>query len=195
MQELRGLFTHYANCNPMWKTLAQPIDAILGYPDVSSMWVRCDDVELRTSFRNMILSLRHLTGTPDDWGNSFAGAILDILPHHIRLSGPEPREKVFWFSGDATLARVSCINWHTAVFTLLPVSDLVDPFSPRPQQSIIIADIELLANELAIVLWGFTGEGIIQIAVSGSLNAAGWANWEKAKRWISLKLLETLRHG
>ena len=50
LQELRGLSTHYPNCNQVWETLAQPIDSILAYPDVSSMWVRCEDAEQRGPF-------------------------------------------------------------------------------------------------------------------------------------------------
>ena len=54
LQELRGMFTHYSNCNQVWETLAQPIDSLLAYPDESSRWIRCDDVEIWRAFWNMI---------------------------------------------------------------------------------------------------------------------------------------------
>ena len=54
LQELRGLFAHYSNCNQVWKTLARPIDSLLAYPDESSMLIRCEDVEIWRDFWNMI---------------------------------------------------------------------------------------------------------------------------------------------
>lgn len=191
LQELRGLFTHYSNCNPVWKTLAQPIDALLGYPDGSSMWIRCEEVEPWRAFWNVIQFNKQMLDMPDGIENLFTGRLLDLMPDHIRMSGPTIRERVLWFSGDATSTRVACINWTTKQFTRCPVSGFLDPFLPRNQQSIIIADVELLAIVLSAVIWGETGEGVVHIEVTDNLNALSWMSRKRGKRGIALKLLST----
>ena len=65
LQELRGLFTHYAHCNPPEQAFARPIDFILGYPDEQSMWARFYDSELRNAIWGMIKFVRKLTEKPD----------------------------------------------------------------------------------------------------------------------------------
>ena len=53
IRELRCLLTRYVGCVPFWNTIAGAIDGLLGLLDSSSLWVRCDDVEIRTAFRDM----------------------------------------------------------------------------------------------------------------------------------------------
>ena len=155
LQELRGLFTHYRNCNPKWKIFARPIGELLAYADVCSMWIRFDDSDYWLAFWNMISFLRRLDLGGLTWKALFTGTLLDLLPPNVRFAGPSMRENVLRFSGDATLTRVSCINWDTKEFLRLPVIDLLDPFTPKHQQGLIIADIELLSMILPIVIWGF----------------------------------------
>ena len=151
IQELRGLFALYRNFNPLWGTLARPIDSILGYPDVSSLWKRCGEFELRTPFRGAISAIRRITWIRDDWWGVCTGYLLGLIPINIRTSGPDPRGRGIWFAGDATLTRSPRINWAYREFIYLPVSDILDPFTPRHQQIIIISDIELLSIVFASV--------------------------------------------
>ena len=83
---------------------------------------------------------------------------MDFLPAPVRHSVPAIREQISWFSGDATLARASRINWSKREFICCPVSNILDPFAPRHQQSNIIADIELLAIAISIAVWGTPGD-------------------------------------
>ena len=182
LQEIRGLFTHYSNCNHVWETLAQPIGSLLADPDEMSMWARCEDTELWRAFWNMINFVRGVWGAKVGKANLFGGSLLDLLPDHIRMSGPSIRERVLWFSGDATLTRVSCINWTTREFICCPISGLLGPFMPRYQQSIIIADIELLSIVISAVIWGETGDGSIHIEVTDNMDAMSWMSRKRAKR-------------
>ena len=191
LQELRGLFTHYSNCNPIWITLAQPIDPLLAYPDESSMWVRCEDSKLRKAFWNMIGFTRRILGTASGVKSLFSGSPTGLFPDHIRMGGPTIRERILWFTGDATMTRVSRINWTTREFICCPVSGLLGPFMPRHQQRIIIADIELLSLVISAVVWGETGEGIIHIEVTDNSNDMSWMSRKRANRGIALNLLST----
>ena len=137
LQELRGPFTHYSNCNPKWKIFARPIDELLAYADVCAMWIRCDDSDYWLAFWNMISFLRRLALGELTWKALFTGTLLDLLPSNVRFTGPSMRENVLWFSGDATLTRVSCVNWNTKEFLCLPVSDLLGPFMPKHQQGLV----------------------------------------------------------
>ena len=175
----------------MWKTLVQPINALLAHPDESSLWVRCEDSELWQEFWNMIAPLRHVMRNRKDRIALFEEPLMHFLPDPVRLGGPDGREQIFWFPGDATLTRVSCINWSKREFICSPVSSIFGPFMPRHQQSIIIADIELLPIINSIAAWGIPGEGIAHIAVTDNANALSWAHRRKAKRGIALELLET----
>ena len=132
LQELRGLFTHYSNCNPKWKIFARPIDELLAYSDVCSMWVRCDDSDYWAAFWNMIVFLRRMSVCDPAWHYLFSGSLLDLLRPNKRFTGPgmRERENIIWFSGDATLTRVSCINWNAKGFLCLPVSDLLNLLCP-----------------------------------------------------------------
>ena len=121
----------------------------------------------------------------------FEGSLLDLLPDPVRLCGPAIRGRIYWFSGDAALTRVSCINWSKREFICAPNSNLLDPFMPRHHQRIIIADIELLSIIISIVVWGIPGGGIVHIAVTDNMNDLSLMNRRRAKSGISLKLLET----
>ena len=94
LQELRGLFTHYSNCNQLWKTLAQPIDAPIAYPDESSLWAICEDSDLWQSFWNMSAFLRNVMGNHKDRTALFEGSLMDFLPDPVRLSGPAIRKQI-----------------------------------------------------------------------------------------------------
>lgn len=65
LQELRGLLTHYTNCDKICETLAHPSDALLAYPDESSLMARCEGSELRPSFWNMIKFIGMVLGKKD----------------------------------------------------------------------------------------------------------------------------------
>ena len=125
LQAMRGLFAHYSNCNQVCGTFAIPIDALLAYPDKSSLRVRCADSELWHAFWNVIASPRQILSKVKGRKSLFEGSLLDLLPERVRLSGPAIRGRVFWFSGDATLTRVSCINWSEREFIRFPISDLL----------------------------------------------------------------------
>ena len=139
----------------------------------------------------MIEFARRILGSTAGVGSLFSGSFRDLLPGHIRMSGPAIRERILWFSGDATLTRVSGINWTTKEFICCPVSGLLDPFLPRHHQSIIIADIELLSLVISSVVCGETGEGIIHIEATDNSNATSWMSRKRAKRGIALNLLST----
>ena len=134
IQELRGLFTHYSNCSRKWRIFARPIDVLSAYSDVCSMWIRCGDSEYRIAFWNLIAFLRMVSLGEQTWGNLFTGALLDLLTAGIRFAGPIVTGKATWSSGDATLTRVSCVNWGAEEFIFLPVGDLMGPFMPRHRQ-------------------------------------------------------------
>ena len=180
MQEMRRLCAHYSSFHPVWKILARPIESIMGYPDSDSLWVRCDDAELRASFWNMVAFLRHVSKQGREWKGLFRGSLLGALPIGKRLSGPGPRESAFWFSGDATMARAPRINWGNKEFVFF--------------RSVIIADIELLAIVIAVVIWGIREKGVAHIVVADNRNAISWTN-KKARRGVSPKLLETFLDG
>lgn len=150
---LRGLCAHYSNCNQVWGTMAQPIDSLLAYTDESSLRVRRDDSELRRAFWKMVSFPMHIMRKHEDRITLSEGSLLDLLPDPVRLSGPSIRGGIFWFSGDATLPRVSCINWPAREFIRCPISDLLDPYMLGHQQSIIIADVELFTIIIYIVVW------------------------------------------
>ena len=194
LQELRGLFTHYSNCNPKWKIFARPIDELLAYSDVCSMWIRCDDSDYWIAFWNMIGFLRRLSVCDPAWHYLFTGTLLDLLPVSKRFTGPIMREDILWFSGDATMTRVSCINWNSKEIICQPVSDLLDPFLPRHQQGLIIADIELLSIVLSLVVWGSNAQDSVLLIVSDNTNAISWMNKKRAKKGIARRLLETFLH-
>ena len=147
---------------------------------------------LWNAFCKMIASLRHVIENRKDRAALFEGPLIDFLHGPVRLIGPAAREPIFWFSGDATLTRVSCINWSKREFICCPVSNILDPFGPRRQQCVIIADIELLAIAISIVVWGTPGEGIIRIVFTDNMNALSWRHRRKAKRGIALELLQTI---
>ena len=182
MRGRRGLFTHYTNCNQVWRTFAVPLDALLDYPDESSLWARCADSELWHSFWNMIAFLRNIMAKHNERKALFEGSLLDLPPDPVRLSGPSIRERVFWFSGDAALTRVSRINWSKRGFICCLVIDLLDHFTPRHQKSIIIADIDLLPLVISVVIWAISGEGIVHIVVTDNINSISWMDRRKAKR-------------
>ena len=98
----------------------------------------------------MISPLRNLPSDDTVWKDLFNGALLDLLPPKVRFAGPRMRENIMWFSGDATLTRVSCVNWNAKEFLCMPVSDLLDSFMPKHQQGLII---ELLSMILSSVIW------------------------------------------
>lgn len=54
IQEFRGLFTHYTNCNALCGTFDHPTGALLAYPGEAALWVRFGDAEFRGAFWNMI---------------------------------------------------------------------------------------------------------------------------------------------
>ena len=194
LQELRGLFTHYSNCNPKWKIFARPIDELLAYSDVCSMWIRCDDSDYWAAFWDMIVFLRRMSVCDPAWHYLFTGSLLDLLRPRKRFTGPSMRENIIWFSGDATLTRVSCINWNAKEFLCLPVSDLLNPFMPRHQQGLIIADIELLSIVLSMVVWGSFAQDSVLLVVSDNTNAISWMTKKRAKKGIARRLLETFLH-
>ena len=99
----------------------------------------------------------------------FEGPLMDLLHDPGLLSGAAIRGQIFWFSGDATLARASCINWSKGEFICCPVINILDSFAPRHQQSIIIDGVELLA--ISIAVRGAPGEGIVRIVVTDNVNA------------------------
>lgn len=191
LQELRGLFAHYANCNQVWGTLERPVDALLAYPYESSFWVRCGGAEFQQPFWNMIGFLRHVMGNRVACGNLSAFSLFGLLPGPVRMCGPTIRGRIFWFSGDATLARVSCVIWSERDFICCPVSDLMVPFTPRHQKSSVMADIELLPIIISIAVWGIPGGGAVHIDVTDNTNAMSRANRKRSKRGISSRLLET----
>ena len=69
------------------------------------------------------------------------------------------------------------------------VSDLLGPFTPRHQQSIVIADIELLSI-ISVLVRGIPWDGVVHILVTDNVNAMPWMNRKRAKRGISPKLLD-----
>ena len=190
LRELSGLFTHYANCNQLREALARPIDALLAYPEESSLWVRCGDSELRRSFWNMVGFLRQTLDKRDGHSKMSEWPLLGFPDGPIRMSGPAIRGRVLWFYGDAMLTRASRINWSKREFICCPTSDLLDPSAPRRQQGIIIADIALLSIIISIAVWGTPGEGIVHIAVTENMNAMSRMNKKRAKRGIALGILE-----
>ena len=102
----------------------------------------------------MIAIVRRLSQEDKTCGELITGALLGLVPPRVLLTGPSMGEKMMWFSGDATLTRVSCNNCDDVEFICLPVSDLLDPFTPRHQQELIIADVELLSMILSLAAWG-----------------------------------------
>ena len=134
-----------------------PTDGPLAYADVCSMWISCDDAEYWEDFRNMITFLRRMAPDPQTWGKLLTGSLLDLLLHGMRFKRTKyerERENAMWLPGEVALTRVSRINWDADEFIRLPVSDLLDPFSPRHQQDLIIADIELLPMILSLAFCG-----------------------------------------
>ena len=139
----------------------------------------------------MISVLRRMALGVSTCENLFSGSLLDLLPSKIRRTGPIMRENALWFSGGATLTRVSCINWNSKEFICFPMSNLLDPFMPRHQQGLIIADIELSSMILAIVIWGSAGKGEVLLAAPGNTNAISWMTKKRAKKGIAQRLLGT----
>ena len=68
------------------------------------------------------------------------------------------------------------------------MGDLIDPFTPRNQQSLIIADIELLAVVISVVIWGIYGEGAVHISVSDNAHEISLTNKKKENRCVALDL-------
>ena len=83
MQELRGLVTHYNNCNHKWKISARPIDEILAYADVCSMWTRCDESSYWASFWNMIASIRRISQIDQTWKKLFTCTLVGLMPSRV----------------------------------------------------------------------------------------------------------------
>ena len=189
LRELRGLFTHYSNCNHKWKIFARPIDALLAYDGDCSMWIQCEDSEYRIGFWNMIVFLRDISTDESAWELLFKGTLLDLLPARVRFTGPTMRENILWFSGDAALTRVSCINWNAKQFLRLPVSELLGPFLPKHQQGLIIADVELLSMILSVVTWGSAGKNEVLLVASDNTNAISWMAKKRAKKGIAQRLM------
>lgn len=89
------------------------------------------------------------------------------------------------------MTRSTCANWRKKEFARRPASALSGPFLHRHQQHLVIADIELLAIVIAVVIWGVHGAGAVHIVVSGNTNDISRANKQNARRGASAKLLGT----
>ena len=90
-----GMFTHYANRNHGWKTLAQPIDALLAYPGEYSLRARCDDSGALHSFWNMIEFPIHVLNKSEDKNKMLDWSLMGLLPDPVRMGGPSIRGRVF----------------------------------------------------------------------------------------------------
>ena len=178
---MRGIFANYTNCNPMWKTFAGPIGDLVDYADLFPIWARCGDSEFWMPVWNMIAILRRLSQVDQTWKNLVAGTLLGLLHSKVRFAWASTSGNVMWFSGDAALARASCVNWDAEGFICLPLSDLVDHFIPRHQQGLIIADIELLPMVLSLVVWGSAVANSVLLVVSGNANALSWMTKKRAE--------------
>ena len=104
------------------------------------------------------------------------------------MGASDTQGRVIWFSGDATLASVSCINWAPREFTFCRVSALLVPFGPMRQQGIIIADVELLSLSISAVVLGGMGDGVIHIEVSDNTDARFRMSKKRPMRGVAVEL-------
>ena len=100
---------------------------------------------------------------------------------------------VFWLTGDATLTRVSGINWSARTFVATTVGCLLLPFTQPHVHSHVIADVELRPIALKVVcLVEFVAPGAISLLVSDNANALSWIATGKARHGSGLQLLRAI---
>ena len=81
IRELRGNGAHWSKAGWIWNRLAQPIGRMLGYSDVSGLWIRCDDANVRAAFWHVTQFLRRIDSNEEDWARMFPGQMTRILPY------------------------------------------------------------------------------------------------------------------
>ena len=153
IQELRGNVVHRSQTGRIWNRLAQPIDRMLGYSDVSGLWIRCNDANAWAAFWHVAHFHRQLASGEEDWARMLPGQMKRLLPLHLALPGHRQTIPILWTSGDATLGRIGCINWRTREFFVEKPDELPEPFlGIRPKGR--ISDFEYIVAIGSIHLRG-----------------------------------------
>ena len=101
---------------------------MLGFSEVSGLWVRCNGITIWASFWHVLRFIRQITENDEDWKRMFTGQMSRLLPLHESLSGPQQTVPILRTSGDATMNRIGAINWRTREFFVENPDDLIEPF-------------------------------------------------------------------
>ena len=80
VQTLGGLFNHWRYSNRSWHHFAAPINGLLSYADSTNTCARCDNIQARLTFRDLILFLRNLRMDTDLWRSLPQGRLEDLIP-------------------------------------------------------------------------------------------------------------------
>ena len=88
--------------------MARTIGALLGYPDVASIWGDARVMRLGRCC-DMIQFLRSARNIRSDWGELFDGNLVDLLGDEQRLRCPSSGGNAAWVSGDALMCHDLCL--------------------------------------------------------------------------------------
>ena len=80
LRDFRGNFTHWPQCDAIWRRLAKPLDVLTGLADTGGTCVVCGDMDRWKAFLRVISRLRERGIQATDW-DSFPRARSNIASH------------------------------------------------------------------------------------------------------------------
>ena len=163
---------------------------LLACRDELSVWIICDNIEIRIAYGQAIEWIRELKSHETDWAALFEGNLHRGMSLNLRLSGNLDRPPFMWISSDATIKRVGAINWRAKQFMGTHIGNLFGPFASVFTQSIHVSDVELLAIILCVAVWVTLFRGTA-VGISDNLDAFHRLASQRAHHGAPLQILRT----
>ena len=141
------------------------------------------------------------TKEESSWRALFHGSLFRLLPPHERLALKMEVRPFVWITVDATLDYIAGVSWHDHECFRLSIEDCKRMCGVDSDVLLKIGECEMLADALAIFLWGIK-EGVVRniILCTGNRNVfhlmkKGKAKQGKYNRILKVVMDFTIRHN
>ena len=193
MQRLRGLIQYWVHTNLFWKTTIQSIDLLLPYSDAADVGFSCAVQDIWQAFRDMCTVLRSMDEFPPQRCGLFKAELKSLLEPNRRFGMGMGEEYTTWLTGDATMTRVSAVNWRDREYIMEDVSSLMSPFNRTFDEQIVIGEIELVSLRMCIVAWTYLNpDRKVLFVGTDNRNVFDWMSKGEARSRRARRILSKL---